>query len=272
MHNVNPAKPFLRWAGSKKKLTNVLSQYWNAEYERYVEPFAGSAALYFALNPKNAFLADINSDLISTYKAIRDECDSVINFLSPLTPVCKDTYLKLRALDTEALSSAQSAARFIYLNRHCFNGLYRTNLNGNFNVPFSASRTGKIPSNEDLTNCSKNLRKARIENLTFSDTLKQAEPGDFIYLDPPYVDSENRIFNEYDADSFNQSSLQLLRSHLEDLEEKNIAFVLSFTASKEGEFLAKGFTRKPILVDRIIAGKGGHRRAANELIITNIKR
>lgn len=272
MHNDRSVRPFLRWAGSKRKLVPTLAQYWKATSTRYIEPFAGSAALYFSLAPKKALLADINKELIQTYVAIRDQCEEVIQLLEPLPPSSRETYLTLRELSTQSLSSAQIAARFIYLNRHCFNGLYRTNTSGQFNVPFSAVKTGKIPSPIELRACAQLLAGATLKNYSFKKTISLARASDFVYLDPPYLDSERRVFREYDAQCFGPSQLTSLRESMLEMHERGVNFVLSFTDSKEGRYLAEGFSTDVISVGRTIAGGSIHRREAHELLVTNIRR
>lgn len=261
-------KPFLRWAGSKRRLLPHLSAHWNTSFGRYVEPFAGSASVFFALEPRKALLADINAELINAYLAIRDECDSVVNILENLPKSCKETYLRLRSLDPSTLSSFEAASRFIYLNRHCFNGLYRTNLKGQFNVPFSAIKTGALPTGELLRACSQQLRSAKIKSQPFERTLASTRKGDFVYIDPPYLNSSTRIFKEYDAEGFTQLRLEDLRSQLVRLAEKEIFFVLSFADSEEGRYLAEGFRTQKVEVSRSIAGNAVHRKVVEELIVT----
>lgn len=261
-------KPFLRWAGSKRRLLPHLRAYWNTSFGRYIEPFAGSAAVFFSFEPRRALLADINADLINAYLAVRDECDMVVDSLEKLPKSCKKTYLELRSLDASGLQSHEAASRFIYLNRHCFNGLYRTNLKGQFNVPFSAVKTGAIPSGDVLRICSRQLGFANIKLQPFQRTLASARKGDFVYLDPPYLDSSTRIFKEYDAAGFTQPRLEELRENLVALAKEEIFFVLSFAESDEGRYLAEGFCTKKVEVSRSIAGKAHHRKVVEELIIT----
>ena len=153
-----PISPLLRWAGSKRRLLPILQTYWNSRHKRYLEPFVGSARLFFALNPPRAILGDLNTELISAYLEIKYRLTDVAAGLSGLSP-SKSKYYKLRQLDPANLSPAARAARFIYLNRFCFNGLYRTNLRGEFNVPYGAEKSGSLPSWELLTECSRRLKK-----------------------------------------------------------------------------------------------------------------
>ena len=144
---------FLRWAGSKRGLLPILQSFWKPSDKRYLEPFAGSACLFFALRPPRAVLGDLNSDLISTYLELKYRVTDVVEQLALLPNPGKEEYLRLRTLDPKVLARAERAARFIYLNRFCFNGIYRTNLQGRFNVPFSGQRCGVVPGATILTQC-----------------------------------------------------------------------------------------------------------------------
>ena len=139
------AQPFIRWAGSKRQHLSLLKSYWSDKFSRYVEPFAGSAILFFNLNPKRALLGDINNELISTFETVSDHPTRIHNILSSI-PKGRSHYIKLRKVNPYSLCPTKRAARFIYLNRYCFNGLYRTNLKGEFNVPYGGKKSGKLPT------------------------------------------------------------------------------------------------------------------------------
>jgi DNA adenine methylase len=259
--------PFLRWAGSKRQILPRLSTYWKQEYRRYVEPFAGSACLFFSLAPKKALLGDINEHLIDTLKTIRDDVDAVVPLLASARRH-KETYYKTRATDPKTLPPAARAAQFIYLNRYCFNGLYRTNAAGQFNVPFGAERTGYIPTAEHLRYCAALLRRATIVSGDFEKVVAKAKSGDFVYLDPPYVTDQRRIFSEYDRNAFTQSDVKRLRKCLESLADRGIPFLVSYTACDEARFLAKGFHVERGFVRRSIAGFASKRVKRQELLIS----
>ena len=157
------AKPFLRWAGSKKKLLPILNSYWN-NADRYIEPFVGSARFFFHLNPQSAILGDINLDLINCYNVVKTKPLELYKKLE-LIPRDKDTYYSVRNSDEKAMSHVDQAARFIYLNRLCFNGLYRTNQQGKFNVPFGGIKAGNFPTKEDYLHLSDKLKGVKILNL-----------------------------------------------------------------------------------------------------------
>jgi DNA adenine methylase len=192
-----PCPPFLRWAGSKRRLIPILRTYWKKQHRRYLEPFAGSACLFFALKPPRAILGDLNPELISTYLEVKHRLNGVLDALATLTPSAKTEYDRLRRINPAELEPSARAARFIYLNRFCFNGIYRTNLKGEFNVPFSGDRCGTLPKRELLANCSKHLKTARFLNGDFESVLEHAERGDLVYMDPPFAVRAQRVFREY---------------------------------------------------------------------------
>ena len=259
--------PFLRWAGSKRQLLSKLRDYWRPEYARYDEPFAGSACFFFAAAPPRALLGDVNACLIETLQTVRDDVESIIPFLLNARRD-RELYYKIRSFDPNSLCPAERAARFIYLNRYCFNGLYRTNLQGGFNVPFGADRTGHLPTAEHLRYCSQLLARATLVSADFEVLLNQVRPGDFVYLDPPYVTSTRRIFGEYDSNTFVASDVTRLRRCLDSLSSRGIPFLLSYTACAEGRYLARGFRVERKLVRRSIAGFSGKRVQRQDLLIS----
>src|SRR5262249_53260973 len=158
--NNHESPPLFRWAGSKRQLIPELRRFWSSDIVRYIEPFAGSACLFFALRPKRAILGDVNRELIDTYREVKYRPTPVADLLDPLSR-SKRTYYKLRRADPSELNAAQKAARFIYLNRFCFNGLYRTNRAGKFNVPYGTTGTGELATRDQLIQYSRALRAAR---------------------------------------------------------------------------------------------------------------
>jgi len=262
--------PFLRWAGSKRRLLPVLKNFWTKKHKRYVEPFAGSACLFFALKPSKAILGDLNPELISTYIEVKYRIDAVLEELGTLPPWNKEEYLRLRSMDTSKLEPHVRAARFIYLNRFCFNGIYRTNLKGQFNVPYSGDRCGAVPQDEVFQQCSRRLRGARFVNGDFEKVLGLAEKGDLVYMDPPYAVRARRVFREYDPSTFTHEDITRLRSWMERLNAAGINFVVSYAESDEADVLKKNFSYETIAVRRNIAGFAAHRAMTNELLISNI--
>lgn len=264
----SPVQPFLKWAGSKRKLIPELSRFWNNSYNRYVEPFAGSACLFFNIAPKAALLGDINKDLISTYEEIKNNVDNVLMELKTLKR-SKEDYYKIRESYNQKLSSTKKAARFIYLNRFCFNGLYRTNSLGKFNVPYCGDERGSMPDETVFRKCAKILQSADLHAGTFDQVLKKLKRSDFVYMDPPYSVRSGEIFNEYDRSKFSRDDIKLLRSWMIELNERNISFLVSYADSEESNYLRKGFHHKQVSVRRSIAGFAAHRRRVNEVMIFN---
>lgn len=262
------AEAFLRWAGSKRQLIADLKNCCPTIEGRYVEPFAGSARLFFELAPKKAILGDINSELVRALRTVRRCPREVARKLSPLRR-SKRLYLRLRALDPSTLSSAERAARFIYLNRYCFNGLYRTNLAGKFNVPFGAQATGSLPTEAQLSICARLLRRSVLVNGDFEQVLSMTVREDFVYMDPPYAQAGTRTFTEYDARAFSTKDLDRVRSWMIRLNEQGTRFVVSYAEGSEAEVLRRGFRFRSVEVRRNIAGFSNRRKRLNEVLIWN---
>ncbi len=178
-------RPFLKWAGGKTQLINEISKHVPFAYKKYIEPFVGGGALYFYINAETAVISDSNEELIITYLAIKENVDEVVKLLKTYKNQ-EDFYYKIRSLSPNKLSNSERAARLIYLNKTCYNGLYRVNKKGNFNVPYG-KRNGEFLNESSLRNASDFLQNTTIVHGDYLDVLKIfAEKGDFIFLDPPY--------------------------------------------------------------------------------------
>ncbi len=262
-------RPLLRWAGSKQKLLPKISAYWKEGYNRYLEPFVGSGALFYSIAPSRAVLSDINGDLIDCLKTVKKRPGEVYKRLIEI-PKGKESFYKVREMDPTALRMCERAARFIFLNRYCFNGLYRTNQQGKFNVPYAASGTGGIQSRDIFMSSAKRLSGVTIECGDFEDVIRRyARKGDFVYFDPPYAVSARRIFSEYGKKSFGKDDLERLRQLLRELDKRSVAWVLSYAYSKEALETFRYWPMKKVFAQRNIAGFAKHRRKAAELIVTN---
>ena len=168
----SPITPIFRWAGSKRKILPVLATYWSPSFARYVEPFAGSAALFFRLHPERALLGDINSELIEAYDVIRDRPDDVHCAVSKIARTPRE-YYRIRDGNTGRLKSFGRAVRFVYLNRYCFNGIFRTNQAGRFNVPFANKKPGVIPPIEHFRRSANLLSRATLKSGDFGALLSK---------------------------------------------------------------------------------------------------
>lgn len=266
-----PIAPVLRWAGSKRKLLPKLVPYWRAIGTRYIEPFLGSGSFFFAAAPDSAILADLNGELINTYRAVRDDPEGIAKRLEA-HPRNRRTYIRIRAQHPSRLGSATRAARFIYLNRHCFNGLFRTNERGQFNVPYAPARAGAIPGKLHLVAAATLLQNATLVHADFEKVVtRYAEFGDFIYLDPPFAVANRRLFKQYNRTTFGFDDLHRIVSLLHALDALGAHFVLSYAVCSESLAAFADWRVRRVLTQRNIAGFAAHRRLAAELIVTNIR-
>jgi len=263
-------KPMFRWAGSKSKQVDRLAAYWSKSFSRYVEPFAGSACLFLHLNPERALIADKNSELIEAYQVIVESPDEVYRTMVRKKRAAS-TYYYWRSQDPECLSRFDRAVRFLYLNRNCFNGIYRTNRQGGFNVPFSANRVGRYLTKKEFMETVERLSKAEFRAWDFGTTMRYVREGDFVYLDPPYMVDSRRVFNEYGKNPFTKDDLIRLRNHLQRIDEKGASFLVSYADCKEARELAVGWKIRRMRVRRHVAGFSDARRSAYEVLITNIQ-
>lgn len=241
--------------------------YWPGEPRRYVEPFAGSACLFFGIQPAAALLSDANPHLIRTYRALKENPQPIYDRLVRL-PRQSEFYYNLRPTAFDTDDDTVAASNFLYLNRNCFNGLYRTNKSGRFNVPFSSSRTGNIPTLESFMDSCRQLRHADFLCADFEDVLlHQTTANDFVYLDPPYAAQNERIFTQYGPDTFGTDDLKRLVLCLESLDERRIPFILSYADSEDSRRTFRQWPQRTNTVLRHIAGFSAHRRMANEILV-----
>lgn len=263
--------PILRWAGSKRKLLPKLIPYWGDGYSRYIEPFAGSASLFFALRPAEAVLSDTNNELIEALDLIREDARAVYRKLMKF-PVNKSSYYRIRSLNSQRLTPTARAARFIFMNRFCFNGLYRTNSSGRFNVPFASHGTGDLPAWETFRLAASILQRATIRCEDFEAAVRDCvRYGDFVYLDPPYAVGNRRIFRQYGPHTFGLDDLERLAHVLNEIDIRGAHFVLSYAYCREAMTAFDRWPKRRVLTNRNISGFAKHRRRATELIISNIR-
>jgi DNA adenine methylase len=260
-------KPFLRWAGSKRKLLPQIRRFWKPTYARYVEPFMGSACLYFALNPRRAILNDINQDLVDAFLQIKNHPRAVFNRLQTI-PKGKRSYYRLRKQHA-IRNPIDRAARFVFLNRFCFNGIYRTNENGEFNVPFAPEGTGDLPTWTELKDYAQRLGSARIYCEDFETILDRTQEGDFVYLDPPFAMDNRRIFRQYGPQTFGLQDIGRLNNALRRMHRRQVRFVLSYAYCPEAVAHFSNWSITKVRTRRNVAGFSGHRRHAFEILAAN---
>jgi len=265
-------KPFVKWAGGKRQLTKVLTNNLPPSYNRYIEPFVGGGALLFEVLPYKAIINDINTELINAYTVIKDDIDALIEDLKKHKNE-EEYYYKIRSLDPEKLSAVERASRFIYLNKTCFNGLYRENSKGKFNVPFGKYKNPKILDEENLRAVSEYLNTAEISilNLDYKEVCKLAKKGDFVYLDPPYYPiSKSSSFTKYHKLDFTERDQMELTEVFRELDRKGCYVMLSNSNTKFIKELYKEYEIWEVSANRFINCKGDKREKVNvEVLIKN---
>lgn len=264
---VSRPSPVLRWAGSKRRLLPVLLSAVPAEFGRYYEPFVGSACLFFALSPSKAILGDVNSDLIDAYSVIRSQPVRVAHAVHSMPSTARH-YYRLRSVRPATLRPIARAARFVYLNRHCFNGVYRINRTGQFNVP-RGKRTGALPAVDEFKLCAKALWRAKLRAEDFESSLRDVQAGDFVYLDPPYASTTRTTYGEYSYDSFEQDDLPRLLKTLRRLDRLGATFLLSYTYRSTLRVELSHWHIRRVAVQRHVAGFADHRHRVYEILVSN---
>ena len=222
------AKPILKWAGGKTQMLGELMPRVPKTYGRYIEPFFGGGALFFSLKPDNAIIADSNPELINMYLQVAHHVDDVIECLQKYENT-SEMFYEVRSLNWQTLPKAEAAARTIYLNKTCFNGLYRVNRSGQFNTPFGKYKNPKICDIDALRLASEALRKADILCGDYILVLEHyAQPGDFVFLDPPYLPiSENSDFKRYTKEQFYEDDHVELAKMIDTLHERGCYVILT---------------------------------------------
>lgn len=242
-------KPFVKWAGGKTLVYKNTSEFFPKTFGTYYEPFLGGGSVFFNLAPKSAVIADVNVSLINCYEQIRDNPSSVINILNGFKAnISKDFYLKIRKdfNKNPIEKTARKAAEFVFLNKMCFNGLFRVNKKGEFNVPFGNGASRRcIFEKDNLFEISKhlNINNINISTLDFRKTIAKAKYGDFIYADPPYLVKDGS-FTSYNADGFGKKDYTDLIECLIVASKRGVKIVVSNSIDDDNLF--SGFTKNTI--------------------------
>ncbi|EDP75067.1 DNA adenine methylase [Hydrogenivirga sp. 128-5-R1-1] len=265
-------KPFVKWAGGKRQLLEVLLKNVPARFNTYIEPFVGGGALLFALLPDRAIIGDANCELINAYSVIKDNVEELITSLERHRND-EDYYYEIRNLDPSTLSPVERASRFIYLNKTCYNGLYRENSKGMFNVPFGRYKNPKILDRDNLRAVSEFLNSSNVLILCqdYRETCKLAGEGDFVYLDPPYHPlSRTASFTKYSRNDFSEEDQERLAEVFRELDRKGCYVMLSNSNTEFIKSLYRGYYIQELEASRAINCKGdGRRRRKIELLIKN---
>ena len=223
--------------------------------------------MFFELRPRTAFLSDINANLIELYREIQENAEEVYDVASTF-PLWENFYYDLRAMHPTSLTRRERAIRFLYLNRFCFNGVYRTNRSGLFNVP-RGQNTGAWPAKHDFLTSAGLVRNAHFAESDFATALAGVGKKDFVYLDPPYVHSARSEYGQYGYDSLNRMEMQRFLDIVNDLDRRGAYVLLSYTVSEEIAQAVPERWRIHIKVQRNVAGFSEKRRKATEMLIAN---
>lgn len=268
-------KPFLKWAGGKRQLLSVISENFPEHIDTYYEPFLGGGAVFFYKAFDKCVVNDYNEELINCYKVIKDSQEELIKELDGYENTSEFFY-EIRNLDRaenyKKISSIKRAARIIYLNKTCFNGLYRVNSSGYFNVPFGGYKNPTYIDKDNIREISKYLNTANVKIMSgdFSVCLKSCKQGDFVYLDPPYHPlTKTSAFTSYSKDGFTEKDQERLKETLDELNKKNVKWLLSNSCADFIKNLYKDYTIIEISAKRSINSNGEKRGAIKEVLIKN---
>ena len=271
-------KPFVKWAGGKRQILDKLIKYVPEDFNTYYEPFVGGGALFFELSPKNAVINDSNEELINVFRCIKDE-EKLTKMSNELNHHeanhSEEYYYKIRNIDRDKnkfnrLSDYKRAARTIYLNKACFNGLYRVNSKGEFNVPFGKKLKVNTYEGQNIgiIHAYLNFNNIKILSIDFEEAVKDAKEGDFIYFDPPY-DSDTSTFNSYTEDGFSKDEQIRLSNVFKNLSDRGCYVMLSNHNTVLINELYKDLYIHKITAKRNINSNGKKRGKVEEVIITN---
>lgn len=266
--------PFLKWAGGKRQLISQMNKHFPKDFKKYIESFVGGGAVLFYLKIKASIIIDINKDLINCYEVIKNNVKELIDLLKTHKNE-KDYYYKIRALDRNKekfnkLPNVEKASRIIYLNRCCYNGLYRVNSKGQFNVPFGKYKNPNFCDEENLLAVSRVLKDVKIIHGSFEICLEHAQKGDFVYFDPPYHPiSKTSSFTSYTKENFGKESQLKLYEIFKKLDKRGCKLMLSNSYNEYIQNLYKNFKIITLGARRVINCNAKKRGNIKVLLILN---
>ena len=260
-------KPILKWAGGKTQMLKEIIPKIPTSYGKYIEPFVGGGALFFALSPEHSVIADSNPELINTYQEVAHNLEKVIYYLKKYKNTEEDFY-SIRSQDWKLLSKAEAAARMIYLNKTCFNGLYRVNKKGQFNVPYGRYKSPNYCDEEALYAASELLKRSTIICGDYLTVLKEyAKPGDFVFLDPPYLPiSEYADFKRYTKEQFYEEDHVNLAKEVMRLHELGCYVILTNSNHPLVHELYAPFKIEVVQTKRYISCNGSRRKGEDAIV------
>lgn len=270
--------PVVKWVGGKRQILYQIKKYVPETFSTYYEPFLGGGAVLFELQPPKAVVNDINSELINIYEVIKDSVEELIGDLKKYKNE-EDAFYEKRELDRDKerynrLTPVQKASRIIYLNKTCYNGLFRVNKAGEFNTPFGNYKNPNIVNEITLRAVSKYFNKARITFTCqdFEFVLKRARKGAFVYLDPPYDPvSDTASFTGYDKGGFDRNEQIRLKKTCDKLNEKGIKFLLSNSATDFIKELYRNYKIEIIQAKRAVNSRADKRGEIDEVLVMNFE-
>lgn len=291
--------PFVKWVGGKRQIIKRIEKHWPSEYNTYYEPFVGGGAVLFHFTPEKAVINDLNSELINLYRVISQNSSykrfreylllmehghHVVDifdeekqkykkdspFYRMIASTDRNKHNKNKVISLENSTKEFRAARFIFLNKNSFNGLYRVNSKGHYNVPSKHNPTNTF-SEENIKNISSYLNKSvEIHNDDFEKIAEMSKKGDFIYFDPPYdFEVGEKGFESYQKEGFGIDGQKKLANLCKRLDEKGVKFLLSNHNTKLIKNLYKGFAITKFKANRLIGGKGSKRKPVYEVLVKN---
>jgi DNA adenine methylase len=273
----NLPAPFLKWAGGKGQLLCELLSHLPQRFNNYHEPFLGGGALFFGLarsgllDGRTAYLSDTNPELIATYRAIQSDVTAVISALRSHRHD-RDEYYRVRAQDWRALPASEAAARMIFLNRTGFNGLYRVNNKGRFNVPFGRYKNPTVCDEENLLAASRALRGVKLALESFEHVVSRARRGDLVYFDPPYVPiSRTASFVSYAPGGFSVEDQERLARTFEELKRRGVNVMLSNSSAPWVRERYRNHYLTEVMARRNVNSKGDRRGPVKELLVTSYR-
>lgn len=271
-------QPFVKWAGGKRQLLPEISERLPKNFNEYYEPFIGGGACLLAFSPGKATIGDVNKVLISAYTTIRENVDELMNILDRFSlehneaVEKKEFYYKMREEYNEKIKASdygiETVALFIYLNKTCFNGLYRVNSKGLFNVPFNNKKVLNAYEPENLLQISRYLKNVEIKNADFEETCKNVKKGDFVFFDSPYAPLKPESFESYTKEGFAVEEHERLAKLFKELTERGAYCMLTNHNTELINDLYKDFKIEVVQVKRMI-NRNANDRTGEEVIITN---
>lgn len=276
---MSKAKPFLKWAGGKSRVAKEISSFFPNDFTRYYEPFLGGGAIYFAISPQKGYLNDLNKYLIGTYEIIRDHPDLLISRLESIS----DEYHSLNNLEEKSayyydtrrrynestVMDVNKAALFIFLNKTGYNGMYRENSKGQYNIPFGKHDKCLICDSDNLLEVSRNLKDIIFTSGDYKNAVETAERGDLVYFDPPYIPvSKTANFTQYQKEGFNFDEQVLLKDLAIKLHERGCYVVISNSSCRISKDLYDNqiFKIHTIKITRLIHSS---KKIVPEIVVTN---